>query len=84
MGHEKISRGGRSAGETPFAYMDFLSPQPPEGSVSLGYETRCEGRSGDISDGERVDRDGTVDGLCEGGFGVPFPPNIGTTGVAKK
>jgi hypothetical protein len=32
MGHEKIWHGGNNATQTPFANMDFLSPQPGRGS----------------------------------------------------
>jgi hypothetical protein len=31
-----------------------------------------------------VDRDGAVDGLCEGVFRLTLPPNYGKTGVAKE
>jgi hypothetical protein len=34
--------------------------------------------------GERVDRDGTVDGLCEGVFRMPSLLSSGTTGVAHE
>jgi hypothetical protein len=44
----------------------------------------CDGKINDISDGGRVDRDGTIDDLCEGVIRLPFLPNSGMTGVTHE
>jgi hypothetical protein len=80
-GHEIIWRGGMSASQTPFAPMDFLSPQPPEGQESLGYQASCDRRSNDISD-KVARRSGR--GRRRHVRGGPFSLNSGTTGVAHE
>jgi hypothetical protein len=62
--------------------MDSLSPKTPEGRGSLGWEAELRREKQRLSwTGERVDRDGTVDDLCEGFLAylsLPTPARLGS------
>jgi hypothetical protein len=56
--------------------MDFLSLHPPEGKEVWARRRAAKGGATIYRTGERVDRDGTVDGMCEGFFLSTFPPEL--------
>jgi hypothetical protein len=67
-------------------YSYGLPFSPPDGGVRkfrLGGEL-CREEQRISRKGERADRDGTVDDMCEVVFRLPFPPSSGTTGVAHE